>query len=126
MDLKTAKPTIFLATANAAAARTFYESALGLTLQADDPHALVYQLANTELRLSKVPNHTPLPFTVLDWQVPSISDAHASLAAKGVAFTIYEGMDQDEKGIWSSPNGGARILWFKDPDGNVLSVSERA
>lgn len=126
MDLNSAKPTVFLATANADAARAFYEGALGLTLEVDDPYALVYQLAGTELRLSKVPNHTPLPFTVLDWQVASISDAHAALAAKDVEFTIYEGMGQDENGIWTSPDGGARILWFKDPDGNVLSVSERS
>ncbi|MEM7327249.1 MAG: VOC family protein [Pseudomonadota bacterium] len=125
MDLNTAKPTIFLATSDAAAARSFYEGALGLTLTADDPYALVYQLAGTEFRLSKVPNHSPLPFTVLDWQVQSISDAHTRLAAKGVEFTIYDGMGQDENGIWTSPDGGARILWFKDPDGNVLSVSER-
>ena len=126
MDLKTAKTTIFLATSNAEAARNFYESQLGLALAADDPYALVYQLGGTELRLSKVPAHTPLPFTVLDWQVPSIEDAHGALAAKGVDFTIFEGMGQDERGIWASPDGGARILWFKDPDGNVLSVSERA
>ena len=125
MDLKSAKPTVFLATANAEAARDFYESKLGFALEADDPYALVYQMAGTELRLSKVPAHTPLPFTVLDWQVPSISDAHTALAANGVEFTIYDGMGQDENGIWTSPDGGARILWFKDPDGNVLSVSER-
>ena len=126
MDLTSAKPTVFLATADAEAARAFYEQKLGLTLDVDDAYALVYQMAGTELRLSKVPNHTPLPFTVLDWQVPSISDAHATLSANGVEFTIYEGMGQDENGIWTSPDGGARILWFQDPDGNVLSVSERS
>ncbi|MEO1552819.1 MAG: VOC family protein [Pseudomonadota bacterium] len=126
MDLNSAKPTVFLATANVEAARAFYEGALGLSLEADDPYALVYQLAGTELRLSKVPNHSPLPFTVLDWQVASVTDAHAALSASGVEFTIYDGMGQDEKGIWTSPDGGARILWFNDPDGNVLSVSERS
>ena len=125
MDLKSSKTTIFLATSNADAARAFYEGALGLDLTADEPYALVYNLAGTELRLSKVPNHTPLPFTVLDWQVSSILDAHKALAAKGVSFSIFDGMGQDENGIWESPDGGAKILWFKDPDGNVLSVSER-
>jgi len=125
MDLRTAKPTLFLATSDAEAARAFYEGQLGLTLEADDPYALVYQLAGTELRLSKVPNHTPLPFTVLDWQVNSITKSHATLSEVGVQFTIFDGMGQDETGIWTSPDGGARILWFKDPDGNVLSVSER-
>lgn len=126
MDLKTSKATVFLATSNAEAARNFYEQTLGLTLEADDSYALVYQLAGAELRISKVPNHTPLPFTVLDWQVESIDDAHSVLAANGVEFSIFEGMGQDERGIWASPDGGARILWFKDPDGNVLSVSERS
>lgn len=126
MDLKSAKPTIFLATSDSETARKFYEQKLGLALAADVPYALVYQLAGTELRLSKVPNHTPLPFTVLDWQVPDIHAAHQTLASAGVEFTVFEGMGQDDKGIWASPDGGARILWFKDPDGNVLSVSERS
>ncbi|MEO0450666.1 MAG: VOC family protein [Pseudomonadota bacterium] len=126
MDLTISKATVFLATSNAEAARLFYEQTLGLALEADDPFALVYQLAGAELRISKVPNHTPLPFTVLDWQVDSIDDAHRALAGKGVEFSIFEGMGQDEKGIWASPDGRARILWFKDPDGNVLSVSERS
>jgi len=126
MDLTISKATVFLATSNAEAARLFYEQTLGLALEADDPFALVYQLAGAELRISKVPNHTPLPFTVLDWQVDSIDDAHRALAGKGVEFSIFEGMGQDEKRIWASPDGGARILWFKDPDGNVLSVSERS
>lgn len=125
MDLKTAKPTQFLATSDAESARNFYEQKLGLELTADEPYALVYKLAGSELRLSKVPNHTPLPFTVLDWQVPSIDTAHKTMAAKGIEFEIFDGMGQDERGIWASPDGSARILWFKDPDGNVLSVSER-
>lgn len=126
MDLKTSKTTFFLATSNAEAARHFYEDTLGFDLASDDAFALVYQLVGAELRISKVPNHTPLPFTVLDWQVSSIETAHEALAAKGVTFSIFEGMGQDERGVWVSPDGGARILWFKDPDGNVLSVSERS
>ena len=125
MDLKTAKTTIFLATSNAESARNFYEEKPGFTLASDDAFALVYQMAGSELRLSKVPSFTPLPFTVLDWQVSDILAAHKTLSERGVEFTIFDGMGQDEKGIWASPDGGARILWFKDPDGNVLSVSER-
>ena len=126
MDLKSSNTTVFLATSDADAARAFYEGALGLVLTADEPFALVYTLAGTELRLSKVPNHTPLPFTVLDWQVPDILAAHDVLADRGIEFSIFDGMGQDERGIWQSPDGGAKILWFKDPDGNVLSVSERS
>ena len=126
MDLKTSKTSVFLATTNADAARSFYEGMLGLTLEADDPFALVYQMAGTELRLSKVEQHTPLPFTVLDWRVPDIGAAHIHLSGKGLEFTVYDGMGQDERGVWTTPDGGAQILWFKDPDGNVLSVSERS
>jgi catechol 2,3-dioxygenase-like lactoylglutathione lyase family enzyme len=126
MDLKAAKTTIFLATSDAESARNFYEEKLGLTLASDEPYALVYQMAGSELRLSKVPSFTPLPFTVLDWQVEDILAAHKMLSERGVEFTLFDGMGQDEKGIWASPDGGARILWFKDPDGNVLSVSERS
>ncbi|MEL6172776.1 MAG: VOC family protein, partial [Pseudomonadota bacterium] len=123
MDLRTAKPTVFLATVDADAARSFYEGVLELSLESDDPFALVYQLAGAELRLSKVPAFTPLPFTVLDWQVSDIDTAHATLSGKGVSFLVFEGMGQDDKHIWTSPDGGAKILWFKDPDGNTLSVS---
>ncbi len=126
MDLSRSRPTVFLATSDTGAARAFYEGALGLSLLSDDPYALVYALNGLELRLSKVPGHTPLPFTVLDWQVDDILSAHAALSAGGVAFSRFDGMDQDENAIWTSPDGGARILWFKDPDGNVLSVSQRA
>jgi hypothetical protein len=63
---------------------------------------------------------------VLDWQVDDILSAHAALSSGGVEFSRFDGMDQDENAIWTSPDGGARILWFKDPDGNVLSVSQRA
>ena len=126
MDLKTAKTTQFLATSDTESARNFYEGKLGLALAADEPYALVYELVGTELRLSKVPNHTPLPFTVLDWQVDDILAAHKTLSGNGVAFSIFDGMGQDENGIWTSPDGKARILWFKDPDGNVLSVSQRS
>lgn len=125
MNLQSSKPTLFLATKDAEAARAFYEGALGFTLDADDPYALVYQLAGAELRLSKVPDFTPLPFTVLDWQVPDILAAHAELSAKNVEFLVFDGMGQDENQIWESPDGGAKILWFKDPDANVLSVSQR-
>ncbi len=125
MDLQTAKPTVFLATRDAAASRVFYEQKLGLKLDTEDDYALVYQLSGVELRFSKVPDHAPQPFTVLDWQVADIEAAQATLSAKGVEPTIFEGMGQDANGIWDSPDGGARILWFKDPDGHVVSVSQR-
>ncbi len=126
MDLRSARPTVFLATAKADDAKAFYSEVIGLEIELDDQYALVYQIAGVELRLSKVPVHKPLPFTVLDWQVDDIEETHAVLSSRGVEFVIFEGMGQDARGVWVSPDGRAKILWFKDPDGNVLSVSERS
>ena len=75
------------------------------------------------LRVSKVESFEPVPFTVLGWEVPEIREAVKSLAYHGIVFQRYPGMLQDELGIWHSP-GGARVAWFKDPDGNTLSLTE--
>ena len=123
--LASATTSFFLATTNAETCRTFYRDTLGLTLVSDDDFAVVFDLAGSELRISKVPAFTPHPFTVLDWQVPDIGAAHSMLTGKGVEPLIFEGMDHDERGVWTVPGAPVQILWFKDPDGNVLSVSQR-
>jgi catechol 2,3-dioxygenase-like lactoylglutathione lyase family enzyme len=112
----------FVATANPAWARDFYEKTLGLTFVADDPFALVFDANGTRLRVQKVDTVGPVAHTVLGWQVPSIRAAVADLAARGVVFRRYEGMAQDEAGIWTTPGGF--VAWFQDPDGNLLSLSE--
>jgi hypothetical protein len=63
------------------------------------------------------------PYTVLGWQVPDILAAVGELEARGVPLLRYDGIAQDELGIWTSPTG-ARVAWFEDPDGNVLSVTQ--
>ena len=115
--------TSFVATADAERARSFYQDSLGLPLVADDPVALVFDANGTTLRISKVEQVVAAPYTVLGWNVADIGQAVRTLAAKGVLFERYEGMQQDELGVWASP-GGAKIAWFKDPDGNLLSVTE--
>jgi len=65
----------------------------------------------------------PFPFTILGWSVDDIAKTVQGLQKRGVTFERYVGMDQDHLGIWTSP-GGAAIARFKDPDGNVLSLSE--
>lgn len=125
MTLASAKPTIFIAVTDAKTARAFYEDSLGLRCMDDTPFALVFDMNGVELRLSKVPVHTPLPFTVLDWQVADIHATRLRLDAKGIIRAEFDGIEVDEKGIWTSPDGGAQIYWFRDPDGNVLSVSQR-
>jgi catechol 2,3-dioxygenase-like lactoylglutathione lyase family enzyme len=116
----------FVPTRDPKRARTFYEKTLGLKFVYEDPFAVVFNANGITLRVvdvSQVKEYVPMPFTILGWHVPSTAKAVRALAAKGVKFERYAGMGQSEDGIWKSP-GGALIAWFKDPDGNVLSVSE--
>ncbi len=114
-------PIAFVATADAEAAVVFCRDVLGLTFVADDPFALVFDLNGTMLRIFKVERVTPLEYTALGWKVDDIEAAVRGLAENGVTFERYEQLEQDELGIWASP--GARVAWFKDPDGNTLSLT---
>lgn len=105
-------------------AKAFYRDTLGLRLVSEDlPFALVFDANGIMLRLGIVPKLTPSPGTVLGWQVPDIVAAVRALLDAGIEFQRYDFLQQDEMGIWSSPSG-AKVAWFKDPDGNVLSVSQ--
>lgn len=115
----------FLATRDPARAKEFYEKVAGLRLVADEPAALVFDSNGTMLRISKVREFTPAPFTVLGWKVEDIRRAVSELARRGATFQRYEGFRQDALGIWASPSG-AKVAWFKDPDGNTLSVTQFA
>ena len=116
-------PIAFLATVDAARSRRFYETALGLTFVSEDQFAIVFELRESQLRLQKVRELTPARHTVLGWAVPSLEIATKELECRGVAFERYSFLAQDEHGIWTAPSG-ARIAWLKDPDGNVLSLTE--
>jgi len=124
--LSSARSSIFLATTKATEAQDFYTNVLGLKFVEDNEFALVFHMAGAELRISKVPEFTPQPFTVLDWQVSDIKSGVAELKKKGISFVIYDFMEQDEDGIWLVPNDTTKIAWFKDPDNNVLSISQRS
>jgi catechol 2,3-dioxygenase-like lactoylglutathione lyase family enzyme len=106
--------------------RSFYENTLGLEFISDDQFASVFDANDVMVRVvdvSSIDGFKPFPFTILGWSVDDIGKTVKGLQKKGVKFERYEGMDQDQLGIWTSPSG-ARIAWFKDPDGNVLSLSE--
>lgn len=118
--------SIFLATTKPETCLEFYTKTMGLALAEDGEYALVFKLKSLELRISKVPDFTPHPFTVLDWIVDDLDAAMTLLESNGVKFEIFKGMGQNERGVWQVPNGQTKIAWFKDPDGNVLSVSQRA
>ncbi|HXR37962.1 MAG TPA: VOC family protein [Terracidiphilus sp.] len=123
--LGASKLVAFAATTDPARARAFYEGVLGLRLVVDEkPFALVFDANGTMLRVTTVHEQNPDPFTVLGWEVDSIESTVERLTAAGVAFLRYPGLnDGDALGIWTAP-GGARIAWFHDPDGNVLSVTQ--
>jgi predicted enzyme related to lactoylglutathione lyase len=113
----------FVATTDGARARKFYAEVLGLKVVSDDPFALVCDANGAPLRIQKVESLRPQPWTVLGWEVDDVETTVDGLAKRGVKFERFEGMQQDLRGIWNAPSG-ARVAWFKDPDGNVLSLTE--
>lgn len=104
-------------------ARAFYERTLGLTVTERNDFACVLDAHGTMLRLTAVPKVSAPGYTVLGWRVADITATVRELAARGVEFRRYDGMNQDGDGIWTTP-GGDRVAWFADPDGNVLSLTQ--
>ena len=114
----------FVPISDAARARSFYAEKLGLKFVSEDSFAVVFDANGNMLRLTRVQEVRPEPFTILGWQVSDITTTVRQLGAAGVEFERYgEFMQQDDLGIWDAP-GGSRVAWFKDPDGNILSVSQ--
>jgi len=103
--------------------RAFYEQALGLPLAGQNEFACVFDANGTMLRVTAVPEVSRAGYTVLGWRVADIAAAVRHLAARGVVFIRYDGMDQDGNGVWTTP-GGDRVAWFADPDGNILSLTQ--
>lgn len=118
-----AKLMAFVVTTDAVKAKRFYGTVLGLKLVSEDDFAVVFDSGGTLLRIAKMEKLAPAPFTVLGWQVKTISQTVDKLAGAGVKFERYPYFEQDERGIWSAPSG-AKVAWFKDPDGNLLSLSQ--
>lgn len=120
---RSAKLVAIVATTRPDAAHSFYADLLGLELRSDDPLALVFDANGTTLRVAKVQELSLAPFTVLGWLVEDIGAAVDSLSVAGVTFERFAEMAQDERGICTFPGGGM-VAWFKDPDGNLLSLTE--
>ncbi|HEY4304725.1 MAG TPA: VOC family protein [Gemmatimonadaceae bacterium] len=118
-----AKLVAFGATTDGTRAVNFYGTVLGLPIRSDDPFAIVFDAGGVELRLQKVEHLAPHPFTSLGWEVPDISQVLTDLARANVQPERYAWMEQDAAGIWLAPSG-ARVAWFKDPDGTLLSVAQ--
>jgi catechol 2,3-dioxygenase-like lactoylglutathione lyase family enzyme len=117
----------FVTTGNAEHAKKFYREVLGFRVLNEDEYAIVFDAYGTMLRVAKGRDVTPAQGTVLGWEVDDIHAAVDELVSRGVAFIQFNlpFMQQDSRGVWSPPNGD-HVAWFKDPDGNVLSISQHA
>jgi len=113
----------FVPTKDTEKARAFYEGILGLRFVKDDGFAMVLDANGIMIRVAKAPEFKPAQFTILGWQVTEIDKVVHELTGKGVHFEVFGFFKQDELGIWTAPTGD-KVAWFKDPDGNILSVSE--
>lgn len=124
MPLNQCRIIAFASICDVAKAKDFYSGTLGLTLLSEEPpFALVYDANGTMIRLGMGKEPPPFRGTVIGWEVPDAEAAVKELLALGVTFERYTFVQQDELGIWTTPTG-AKVAWFKDPDGNLLSVSE--
>lgn len=121
--LKDAALEALVGTARADAAKAFYHTTLGLTLESEDQFTIVFAMEGAKVRLSKVPSVVPSAYAVLGFRVKDIEAAVGGLAAAGVRMERFPFLSQDAAGIWQAP-GGARVAWFRDPDLNLLSVMQ--
>ena len=121
--LGSAELVAFVASADTGRARRFYEGVLGLHFVSDDGFALVLDANGTTLRVAKVREFTPAPFTVLGWKVANIARTISELENRGVQFERFGFLQQDAMGVWIAPSGD-KVAWFKDPDGNLLSITQ--
>lgn len=122
--LTTAAPVTFVLVKDREKAKAFYGGVLGLRQVAEDIFATTYDLVGMPLKLTTVEDYQPHPHTVLGWTVADIVVAVRDLKSKGVSMLVYEGFGQDENGIWSAPDGGTKLAWFNDPEGNNLCIKQ--
>jgi catechol 2,3-dioxygenase-like lactoylglutathione lyase family enzyme len=123
--LASAKLVGFVPTKDYEQARAFYEGKLGFQFVSLDQYALVVSVGGHMIRIAKVPNFTPLHGTILGWEVKEIETVATWLRDRGVTLEKYPFVQDRELGIWTTPSGD-RVAWFKDPDGNILSISQHS
>ena len=114
----------FLYTIDIERCLAWYRDVIGLEAHGRDDYGAFLKSGSALVRVTGMPDYRPSGHPALGWDVPDIRSAAEELRAKGVSFTIYDGMGQDELGVWRSPDGSTSLAWFNDPDGNVLSLSQ--
>ncbi len=121
--LESSTVVAFVAATDLDRARLFYQRKLGLTVTEQTGFACVFDANGTMLRVTVVPDVARAAYTVLGWRVADIAATIQELTSQGVVFIRYDGMEQDESGVWTTP-GGDKVAWFSDPDGNILSLTQ--
>ena len=128
--LADAKAVGFVLTMNAERARSFYEGTLGLEFMEDNGFALMFragpQSGGATLMVTRMKTFSPGEHTVFGWEVDDVDSVAQQLTQSGVTAERYSYLEQDESGVWAAPDGRVRLIWFKDPDGNVLSAATHA
>ena len=117
-------PVAFVNVSDRARAGAFYQDVLGVPHKSADDFGDFFDMGGALLRMTALPDYTPGPHPVLGWQVASIAARMAELRRAGVEFLVYPGMGQDEDGVWTAPDGMAKLAWFKDSEGNLLSLNQ--
>lgn len=117
------KPVAFLSVSNRIRAKDFYAGKLGLKVLYEGEFALVLDLNVTTLRISELKTFQPQQFTVLGWEVTDIVSSAKTLMSMSIEPKRYDALEHDELGLWHPPGTSTRVVWFEDPDGNVLSLS---
>lgn len=125
MDLKQAAPVAFINVTERDRALGFYRDVLGFSLESSDGFGDFIDMGAGMIRMTVLPGFQAQGYPVLGWDVADIGAAVAALGEKGVTMIVYDGMGQDAQGIWTSPDGGSKVSFFADPDGNVLTLSQR-
>jgi predicted enzyme related to lactoylglutathione lyase len=123
--LDSAELVAFVPAADLGRARLFYETVLGLACVDATGIACLFNCGGTTLRLTLVPDFSPATYTVIGWAVPDLGAAVQNLIGQAVVMERYPGIDQDERGVWATPDGDL-VVWFKDPEGNTLSLTQPA
>lgn len=117
-------PVAFILVGDRERGLAFYRDTLGLRVRSSDDFGDFLEVEGALIRMTALPDFKPHPHPVFGWNVDDIAAAVRRLRDAGIKFTIYEGMGQDELGVWTAPDGRAKVAWFADPDGNVLSLSQ--
>ncbi|MCE7734795.1 MAG: VOC family protein [Candidatus Heimdallarchaeota archaeon] len=117
------KIVTFLGSKDLDLSKEFYENTLGLNYKGRDEYALIFELNGVLLRINHLPDFTPKKFTAMGWIVDNIEDKVHKLEEKGVKMELYSGMGQDDQGITTIPDG-TKLAYFKDPDSNILSLTQ--